>query len=423
LSGLFIGMLQTLLDLSQGVTGEDAAAPDVLPALSLVDGFGRLAPPGPLSAPLRTAALAAATAGPDSPPGLYGTARAKAALNLGPALASASAIESWLAGVSTVSLEMLKGERDLRPWLLTAALLMLLADFALSFALRGLMPRLAPRATGGATAAAALGLLGLLTVWPGATHAADGQRDKPLDPDMVEAVLQTRLAYVVTGSSELDRVAESGLAALTRVLAARTSAEMGKPAAIDLNKAAREPDVLMPYPLIYWRVAPDQPMPPSAAISAINEYFRHGGMMVFDAPNNVGALGTGDGGSASGRLRDILALLDLPPLMPLKDDHVLTRSFYLLPGLPGRYANGTLYVERGSSANDGVSSVIVGGHDWAAAWARDAAGLPLYPVVPGGEQQREAAYRSGVNMVMYALTGNYKADQVHLPAIMQRLTQ
>jgi len=95
----------------------------------------------------------------------------------------------------------------------------------------------------------------------------------------------------------------------------------------------------------------------------------------------------------------------------------------LVQGLPGRYAGGTVYVERGSTANDGVSSVIIGAHDWAAAWARDVSGLPLYPVVPGGEQQREYAYRAGVNMVMYALTGNYKADQVHLPAIMQRLTQ
>jgi hypothetical protein len=109
--------------------------------------------------------------------------------------------------------------------------------------------------------------------------------------------------------------------------------------------------------------------------------------------------------------------------MELNDDHVLTRSFYLTNSLPGRYASGPIYVERGTNANDAVSSVVIGGRDWAAAWARDASGLPLFPMVPGGEQQREYAYRAGVNMVMYALTGNYKADQVHIPAIMQRLTQ
>ena len=39
------------------------------------------------------------------------------------------------------------------------------------------------------------------------------------------------------------------------------------------------------------------------------------------------------------------------------------------------------------------------------------------------ERQRELAYRAGVNLVMYALTGNYKADQVHVPALLERLGQ
>jgi hypothetical protein len=43
--------------------------------------------------------------------------------------------------------------------------------------------------------------------------------------------------------------------------------------------------------------------------------------------------------------------------------------------------------------------------------------------VPGGERQRELAFRFGINLVMYVLTGNYKADQVHLPAIIRRLGQ
>jgi hypothetical protein len=129
------------------------------------------------------------------------------------------------------------------------------------------------------------------------------------------------------------------------------------------------------------------------------------------------------GHGAAAKLDGILQAMDLPRLIVMRNDHVLTRSFYLLKGLPGRYTDSTIYVDRGTTSTDGVSSVIVGGNDWAAAWARDDNGLPLYPVVPGGESQREMAYRAGVNMVMYALTGNYKSDQVHLPAIMQRLTQ
>jgi len=73
--------------------------------------------------------------------------------------------------------------------------------------------------------------------------------------------------------------------------------------------------------------------------------------------------------------------------------------------------------------NDGVSSIIVGANDWASAWALDKDGWPIAPVSTGNERQRELAFRFGINLVMYVLTGNYKADQVHLPAIMERIGQ
>ena len=68
---------------------------------------------------------------------------------------------------------------------------------------------------------------------------------------------------------------------------------------------------------------------------------------------------------------------------------------------------------------DGVTSVIIGGNDWAGAWAQEDRGR--FTITPGGEQQREMAYRFGVNLLMVALAGNYKADQVHIPYILQRL--
>jgi hypothetical protein len=68
-----------------------------------------------------------------------------------------------------------------------------------------------------------------------------------------------------------------------------------------------------------------------------------------------------------------------------------------------------------------VSPIIIGGNDWAAAWAVDAQGRPLADVTPGGDEQREMAYRFGINVVMYALTGNYKTDQVHASALLERL--
>jgi hypothetical protein len=132
-------------------------------------------------------------------------------------------------------------------------------------------------------------------------------------------------------------------------------------------------------------------------------------------------------------LQRLLGRLDLPRLEPVPETHVMTKSFYLLRTFPGRWDGGQLWVEAEAPENsaqgkrakraDGVSSVIITSNDLASAWATDTNGRPLYPVVPGGEGQRDYAYRTGVNIVMYALTGNYKADQVHIPALLERLGQ
>jgi hypothetical protein len=52
-------------------------------------------------------------------------------------------------------------------------------------------------------------------------------------------------------------------------------------------------------------------------------------------------------------------------------------------------------------------------------------GQPMYPVGRGiaGERQREMAIRFGVNLIMHVMTGNYKSDQVHVPALLDRLGQ
>jgi hypothetical protein len=114
--------------------------------------------------------------------------------------------------------------------------------------------------------------------------------------------------------------------------------------------------------------------------------------------------------------------LEVPALAPVPQDHVLTKAFYLLTEFPGRHAGGQVWVERREGASE-VSPVIIGSNDWAGAWAVNPNGRPMFAVVPGGEMQRETAYRFGINLVMYALTGNYKADQVHVPAILERLGQ
>ncbi len=102
---------------------------------------------------------------------------------------------------------------------------------------------------------------------------------------------------------------------------------------------------------------------------------------------------------------------------------MLARAFYLLSEYPGRTGGDTVWVQRqGDRSNDDVSPVVIGSNDWASAWAVDRAGRNTV-AVDGGPRQRTLAYRFGVNLVMYALTGNYKGDQVHVPHILERLGQ
>ncbi len=220
-------------------------------------------------------------------------------------------------------------------------------------------------------------------------------------------------------------MSEAGLAGLGLVLKARTSYEPLEPIGVDLDQ-----DDLSFFPLLYWPMdARERDLSPRA-LSKVADYMRNGGTILFDTRDLT--LGSGRGPQSPGEqtLRRLLAKLDVPPLEPVPPDHVLTKTFYLIQDFPGRWTGGKVWVEAlpppGPDAGparggDGVSPIIIGGNDWAAAWAVDAQGRPLADVTPGGDEQREMAYRFGVNVVMYALTGNYKTDNVHASALLERL--
>ncbi len=290
------------------------------------------------------------------------------------------------------------------------ALLLLLADILVGYWLRGLV-RLEGRRGFGAAAVLAGLLLG-----PATARAADAGPDA----FTIDATRELRLAYVKTGDAETDRVSHDGLAGLGAILGRRTAVETGEPMAVDV-----EHDELIFFPLIYWPITNVEPPLSAEAAARVNRYLSTGGTILFDTQDQ----GTGSGTAAAsdqmaGRLNTLLAGVHIPPLVQVPADHVLTKSFYLMQDFPGRWLGGTLWVEPSEDrVNDGVSTAIVGSNDWAAAWAVDPQGFPEFPAVPGGEPQREMAYRFGVNLVMYALTGNYKADQVHVPAILERLGQ
>jgi hypothetical protein len=161
------------------------------------------------------------------------------------------------------------------------------------------------------------------------------------------------------------------------------------------------------------------------ALQRLDTYLHNGGTVLFDTRDQAETVADPFGaGPGAQRLRELVRNIDMPALTPVPPDHVLTKAFYLMTDFPGRFAGGQVWVEpTRARGEDEVSSVIIGANDWAGAWAVDARGRGLLPVVPGGELQREMAYRFGINLVMYALTGNYKADQVHVPAILERLGQ
>jgi len=190
------------------------------------------------------------------------------------------------------------------------------------------------------------------------------------------------------------------------------------------------------FPFLYWPVTESQPIPSDRAYARLNDYLRTGGLILFDTRDaDIARFGATT--PEARKLQQLAAPLDIPPLEPLPPDHVLTRTFYLLQDFPGRFASRDIWVEAARAnaeqvegmpfrnLNDNVTPVIVGGNDWAAAWALDGNGNPMLPVGRGfaGDRQRELAFRFGVNLVMHVFTGNYKSDQVHVPALLDRLGQ
>ncbi|MDB5411714.1 MAG: hypothetical protein JWR10_49 [Rubritepida sp.] len=392
LSGLFVQMLRRLVSLSAGVSGQEGEG--TLAPLEALDGFGRLVPPPHGAQPLPP--TGAATPSARTPPGWYGVAGGEGyrrALNLGDSLPAPTLHAQPPIGTAFRGIAGIPPERDLGPWLMAAALLILALDLLASLRLRGLL-----------TLARTAGIVLILSAGPALAQQNDGLQ-----------ALVTRLGYVSTGDSATDETTRQGLAGLSDFVNRRTAAALGDPVGVTPGR-----DDLSLFPLLYFTVRPDAPALDPAAISALNGFMRNGGIILFDTRDEGSGEGFAPGARAA--LRRVTQGLAIPPLMPVPEEHVLRRAFYLLAELPGRFAGGTVWVSREQDrANDSVSPVVIGGHDWAGAWATDARGQNIHAAVPGGARQRILAYRFGANLVMYALTGNYKGDQVHVPAILERL--
>ncbi len=442
LSGTFVDMLRRVVALANATVTADSEnsgeastatghANQAVPASRVLDGFGAFTSPPPTARPVPANFNARANA--DHPPGFYGPPEGLVAVNtLAPSDRPAPLDYSPLN--ARVDFYRHGEPLDLRGPIFLAALALLILDALVVIVLSGGIASMLPRRRVATTLLAA-GLLSALSV----QHPAQAQpaaQPPPLSAEQqafaMKATEQTHLAYIITGDADVDAVSKAGLQGLTLFLAQRTALEAGEPIGLDPAR-----DELAFFPLIYWPVSASATKPSQAALDRINSYMKRGGTVLFDTRDAIDAP-PGPGGGTQGpgmvALRSILASLDIPELEPVPRDHVLTKTFFLLRDFPGRFTNGQLWVEalpaeteedteRPVRAGDGVSSILITSNDLAGAWAMRPDGQPMLPLVPGEPRQREFAFRAGVNIVMYALTGNYKADQVHIPALLERLGQ
>ena len=428
LSGLFVDMLQRLVLLSRGVAGDGVNK--ALKPWRTLDGFGRLGAPPAGVQMLQPDAQQTFVPKPTTPPGFYGDENAQVAFNIGDHIAAPAPLV-LPSGVTTDRLSE-GGETDLARWCLLAAAILLLLDLLISLWLRGLLPR-AVRVRRTAAPVALLLFASLFIADP----RAQAQTTPPAripgpivavtpppaapapqrlsEQDALKGALDVRLAYIVTGDKDVDDTSKAGLEGLSEILRTRTSVEPADPIGLDLEKD--EPRL---YPMIYWPITSTQPTLSPKAASAVDRYLRTGGILLVDTRDQQMSFDKPANGNPD--LKRLLAGIETPPLIAMPPEHVLTKSFYLLSDMPGRWQGGKLWIEAGGGrVNDGVTTIIIGSNDYAGAWAVDARGRGLNPVTPGGETQREMSFRVGVNLVMHALTGNYKDDQVHIQDIMQRL--
>jgi hypothetical protein len=432
LSGSFVDMLRRVVDLAgsgptaksaEGSSATETGAPIEKPATAsptrTLDGFGAFRSPPATARPAPSEGRPAATA--DNPPGFYGPLDAGVAINTLPVDTKLARLE--LGGLDAAVSGVTAAEpTPIAPWLFTVAALAAILDSLIVFLLAGGAALIGRRPSAAALALIGIGLALAVSGSPGLAQ------QPPTKPEIderfaLESTLTTRLAYVSTGDFETDRISKAGLEGLTQTLATRTALEPGSPMAIDPSR-----DELSYFPLLYWPVVDGAEPPSPEALARVDAYMKQGGTVLFDTRDAL----TATAGAQNETLKRLLAGLDVPALEPVPSDHVLTKAFYLLTEFPGRYSGSPLWVEslppadegeeRPARAGDGVSPILITAADLAGAWAVGSDGQALFPT-SSDERQREMAYRVGVNIVMYTLTGNYKADQVHVPALLERLGQ
>lgn len=399
--GLYVDMLRRLLGMARATPSKAEAGTGDWAPERVLNGFGRLGTPSIEARPITDAGFADATISPQNPPGLYRQGARRKALNTVTDPEAVKAMPDF--DDIKVSPYGQTKARTLGGLMLGIALVLLALDAIFALIVSGRLGYLKPKRLSAAT--------GLILAFGFVLVPSSDAQDT-----IAADALDLYFAYVETGEARRDRMSEAAMEGLVRSLNRRTTIEPSGVRGVEPGV-----DPLVFYPFLYWPVDRQAAAPNPKAVAALNAYMSGGGTIIFDTQD------AGDQGFLGGTTHPGLARvtkdLDIPALAAMPKDHVLTKSFYLLQVFPGRWANGTVWVDRNvnGAARDGVSSVIVGNNDWAAGWATDENGDPLQTLERDIPNQREMSLRFGVNVAMYALSGNYKSDQVHAAALVERI--
>jgi len=401
--GLYVDMLKRILPLAKSAPSPKVESSGDWAPESLLNGYGRLTAPTAKARAIADGTFDTVDISETHAPGLYRQGARRQALNTVRDPNALSAIGNF-SGISQQSYGQTR-QRTLGGLLLGFAISMLILDALFAILASGRTHYFKFRRAAPVVAVA----LGCIFIAP---QFANAQTSDQIQTD----ALGLHLAYVITGDSRLDQMSASAMQGLADSLNRRTTIEPTGIRGVDPSV-----DPLIFYPFLYWPVSRDAAALSEKASATLNSYMAGGGTIVFDTQDQGDRAALGN--MVHPGLERITASLDIPSLGPVPKDHVITKSFYLMQTFPGRWANGTVWVDksRSGAASDGVSSVIIGSNDWAAGWALTEDGEPITALETDIPRQREMSIRFGVNIAMYALSGNYKSDQVHAAALVERL--
>lgn len=396
LSGLFENMFERLIKLNrQRGFNETIATAENYQLAQKITGFGQIQN---LSSQMQNNINASVQFNRETKPsyetpaGLYRSSMNSFALNLGPSLLHQNVFDFTASQIELRDADF-RGNISFFPYLLLLALLLIILDMIALSMLHKFSRRIA-----------------VFLLCAGLIFASiNSVQAQTSDEDLIKFSITTHLAYFKTGDATFDAVTEKGLKSLGDEIMRRTSTQIGGVHGLDISQTS--PAL---FPIIYWRLHPTEfPRITEQTRRSLLDFINHGGMILID---------TASGRIENETLTKLSQLVNFPALYPIDEKHVLKRSFYLMNYFPGYYNSEEFWTSKDEqNRHDGVSGLLVGANNWALAWARNEDGEPSFAIQSGSANQREWAYRFGVNLVLYSLTGNYKGDQVHIPFILERI--